>query len=261
MLLALVLAGAGCGSDDEPPRAMGTQRTATITVPAETTVTTTPATGEEPAPARSLAVYFLLHGRVQPVARPAATPAVARAALEALFDGPTAREREVGLTTAVPAATAIERLTIAGGVATVDLRPCPPLAQVVFTLTQFSTVDAVGGSCARGRRLTRADFEADSPQILVESPLLDQTVESPARIRGSANTFEATLQADVVDRDGRVVAHQTITATSGSGARGTFAAAIPFDVTRPGGALVAYELSAEDGSRVHVVEIPLQLSP
>ena len=255
-LLAAVLAVAGCGSEDEGSAPV---TEAPSTLPARTEATRT-TTEDETAP-RDVVVYLLLGDRVQPVARTIRTPAVARAALEALFDGPTAREREVGLTGGVPAATTIDRLAVAAGVATVDLQPCPPLAQVVYTLTQFSTVESVTGSCSRGRRLTRADFEAASPQILVESPLLDQELESPARIHGSANTFEATFQAELVDSDGRVVAHKTVTASSGSGTRGTFDVSIPFAVTRQGGELVVYEDSAEDGSRIHVVEIPLRLRP
>jgi len=255
-LLAVAFAVAGCGADEKESSRV---TRAPSTLPAQTE--TTPATTEETSTPRDVVVYLLLHGRVQPVARTVAAPAVARAALEALFAGPTARERDIGLTSGVPAETTIEQLAIANGVATVDLEPCPPLAQIVLTLTQFSTVKTVSGSCARGRRLSRADFEDASPQILVESPLVDQEVESPARVHGSANTFEATFQGEIVDRDGRIVAHKTVTATSGSGTRGTFDVSIPFDVTREGGELVVYEDSAEDGSRIHVVEIPLELRP
>jgi germination protein M len=255
-LLAVVLVLAGCGSGDEKSSSV-TQMPSTL--PAETE-TAPPPTQEQTAP-RDVVVYLLAHGRVQPVGRTVATPAVARAALEALFEGPNAREREVGLTSAVPGTTTIEQLAIAHGNATVDLQPCPPLAQVVFTLTQFETVKTVSGRCTAGRRLTRADFERSSPQILVESPVLDQAVESPVDVHGSANTFEATFQAEIVDVDGRVVAHKTVTATSGSGTRGTFDVSIPFEVTRAGGSLVVYESSAEDGSRIHIVEIPLKLQP
>ncbi|MBD0330858.1 MAG: Gmad2 immunoglobulin-like domain-containing protein [Thermoleophilia bacterium] len=117
------------------------------------------------------------------------------------------------------------------------------------------------GSCAEGRRLTRASFEDAAPAILVESPLLDQAVSSPLRMSGSANTFEATFQVEIVDARGRVVAEDFVTATSGSGTRGTFEASLPFEVDRPGGKLVVYEASAKDGSRLHEVEIPLRLQP
>jgi hypothetical protein len=258
LLLLAILLVAACGSDDDD--------SASPPPPQPPAATTEPGTtdDEPPPPTREagLVVYFLYEGRVHPVRREVpGTQAVARAALDELFAGPTAREREVGLRSAVPATTAIERLTVAAGVATVDLRPCPPLAQVVFTLTRFPTVRSVSGSCSGGRRLTRADFEDDAPAILVESPLLDDDVRSPARIQGSANTFEATFMFDLVDWDGRIVASDFVTATSGSGTRGTFDASIAFEVNRPGGALIVYERSAKDGSQINIVEIPLRLLP
>jgi germination protein M len=257
-LLLVLLVAAACGGDGEAePTAAQPPTPPAVSEPETTEAETDPA----PTGTTSLVVYFRHAGRVQPVRRTVGeTPALARAALDALFAGPTAGERARGLTSDVGTPT-IARLLIADGVATVDLTPCPPLAQVVFTLTQFPTVDAVTGSCARGRRLTRAAFEDEAPAILVESPLADDTVESPLRIRGSANTFEATFQVDVVAASGRVVANTFVTATSGSGTRGTFDAAIPFEVDRPGGALVVYELSAEDGSRINEIEIPLRLLP
>jgi hypothetical protein len=43
--------------------------------------------------------------------------------------------------------------------------------------------------------------------------------------------------------------------------RGTFDFTARFQLHRPGqGALVVYELSAEDGSRIHEVEIPVELT-
>jgi hypothetical protein len=260
LLLVAVLALAGCGNDEDegappPPPPPATETESETETPTETG-------GGETTETTSVVVYLLFDGRVQPVRRTVpATRAVAAAALGQLFAGPTDRERAIGLTSEVPATTVLERLAIAGGIATVDLRPCPPLAQVVFTLTRFPTVESVAGNCAGGRRLARRDFEDDAPAILVESPLLGDEVTSPARIRGSANTFEATFMVDVVDWDGRIVASDFVTATSGSGTRGTFDVSIPFEVQRPGGALIVYERSAKDGSQINVVEIPLELQP
>src|SRR5262249_35901378 len=65
---------------------------------------------------------------------------------------------------------------------------------------------------------------------------------------------------DLVGPDGKTIAHRVVTATSGSGTRGTFDVTQPFTVTAGGdGKLMAYERSAENGKRIHVVEIPLQL--
>ena len=53
-----------------------------------------------------------------------------------------------------------------------------------------------------------------------------------------------------------------MTATSGSGTRGGFDAELPVvEDAAPGpGALVVYETSAEDGSRIHTLEIPLLIA-
>jgi hypothetical protein len=56
-----------------------------------------------------------------------------------------------------------------------------------------------------------------------------------------------------------VISHHFVTATSGSGTRGTFDFTVPFEAPNGLGKLVVFELSAADGSRIHQVEIPLTL--
>jgi hypothetical protein len=129
------------------------------------------------------------------------------------------------------------------------------LAQVVYTLTQFPTVKTVNGK-------TRADVEGFVPAILVVQPTADQTVTSPIHVTGNANTFEATFEYDLKDANGKVLSHDFEMATSGSGQRGTFDFVIPYTVaSAQDGTLVVFESSAEDGSRIHVREIPLRLTP
>ena len=85
-----------------------------------------------------------------------ATPALARAAMEALLNGPDARERDASppISNRVPVGTELLGLAIEDGVATVDLSrefeagndngsQIGRLGQVVYTLTQFSTVKSV----------------------------------------------------------------------------------------------------------------------
>ncbi len=110
------------------------------------------------------------------------------------------------------------------------------------------------------QRSTRADFEDETPIILVESPLPFQHVKSPLRATGTANTFEATFNYDLTDPDGKIIATHFVTATSGSGTRGTFDFTVPFTVDRSGlGELIVYELSAANGQRIHINEIPVYL--
>jgi hypothetical protein len=210
-------------------------------------------------------VYFLREGRIAATTRTVpATKAVARAALTALPDGPTANERDIGFETEVPVDLRVDSLTIADGTATLDLSSgtgCPPMAQVVYTLTQFPTVKRVAGNCLPDGPADRKTFEDVAPAILVEHPAPFEEVESPLRLRGTANTFEATFQITLVDWDGRIIHEQFATATSGTGTRGTFDVTIPFTVDRAGGAVIVYELSAKDGSKINLIEIPVGLVP
>ena len=239
----LLLLAAGCGG--------GAKETGTATTH-ELTVTATSA----PRPIR-LRVYLLRDGKVAPVAREApGTTAVAGAALSALGRGPTDDERSQGLTTDLPPAPRFD-LELLDGVLRLggadDLRR-PALAQVVFTATQFASVRAVE---VGGRELRRADFEQETPAILVETPLPGERVTGPLRVAGTANTFEATFMLQLFAGDRKLYDH-FVTATSGSGTRGTYEASVPFDV-KGAGRLVVFEASAEDGRPLHRVEIPLEL--
>ncbi len=102
------------------------------------------------------------------------------------------------------------------------------LAQIVYTLSQFDPSQSVDFD---GHATTRADFEDETPLILVESPLPFQVVHSPLRLAGTANTFEATFQYELKDAAGKMLAKHFVTATSGSGLRGTFDVTIPFTVS------------------------------
>jgi hypothetical protein len=144
---------------------------------------------------------------------------------------------------------------------------------VVFTLTQFPSVDGVrfkldgelidilgGEGFIVDKPLSRDDYEDMSPAILVESPTVGMEVSSPMRITGTANVFEAVFQINIVDWDGLIVAEEMVMASSGSGVRGTFDVKIPFEVSQPGlGALIVFSESPEDGSQINVVEIPLRV--
>lgn len=241
--VALFLVGCSGGDDETAPT-----DTSTTTVPVETT---------------ALRVYFLRDDLVWPVARQVEeTDAVATAALEELLAGPTAEEStDLDLSTPVPAGTALDGLEISDGVARTELSselPKAALAAVVYTLTQFSTVKLVE---IDGKSYTRADFEDLTPAILVESPLSFEAVTSPLRVTGTANTFEATFNYELTDTDGRIVEENFVTATSGTGTRGTFDFTTePFTVPFDGvGSLIVFELSAKDGSRINLVEIPLRM--
>jgi hypothetical protein len=248
-VLAL-LAVAGCGGDDG---------TTTVTVRETVTETGTSAPSEAPS---SFTVYFLRAGKVAPVGRSVVTgPRIGAAAVRELLAGPTSEDLNV--VTAIPAGTELESLAIRGGVASVQLSrqltTDAALAQLVYTLTQFPTVRRVAVGIDR-RPVGRPAFEQETPAVLVESPLPGETVESGFEASGTANTFEATFNYELRDASNRVLKKGFVTATSGSGTRGTFRFRVPYKVDEPqDGRLVVFEISAADGSRTHESEIPLRL--
>ena len=190
-------------------------------------------------------VYFLRDGKVWPVSREIEESADMTAALvDELVQGPSDEEREaMGLTNEV---TENEEADASRGA----------LAQLVYTQSQFDPAAPVevGGST-----YTRADFEDETPSVLVESPLPFEEVETPLRVTGTANTFEANFQYELLDTGGNVVDENFVTATSGTGTRGTFD--FTTDAVDDLAALVVFETSAEDGSRMREVEIPLTQAP
>jgi hypothetical protein len=238
-VLAVTLAGCGGGAKQ-------TTTTTTTTVPAATTVR----------------AYFLTSdGKVKPISRE-----VARGA--ALYDGAWsalirgfASGEWIGLRSEVehdPGDTLGRASDGLITLTTTSPQSRGALAQIVYTLTQFDTGATV---VVNGERYTRADFEAETPAILVESPLPLQTAPSPIRVTGTANTFEATFQYELRDAAGRIIAKHFVTATSGSGTRGTFDVSIPYPAGHAGpGRLVVYENSAKDGSRINVSKIALRLT-
>lgn len=221
--------------------------------------------GDEPLTVDA-SVYWLRGGKVWPALR---EPEVAgldeRTILEELLAGPTKQERaDLAFTTAIPEETEVLDLDISGRIARVELSAElseEAVAQVVYTLTTplFPGVEWVE---IQGKSHTRADFEDLTPAILVESPLSFEEVTSPLRVSGTANTFEATFSYELTDTDGLIVDENVVTATSGTGTRGTFdfttaPYVVPFDGV---GALIVFERSAKDGSRINLVEIPLRMT-
>lgn len=181
--LVAALALTACGDD-------GDEAATTATPPA--TATTAPATATAPvtAPAPEqveVDVWFVRDERVAAAARTVAPPAVARAAMTELLRGPAEDEAATGMFTLIPAGTSLLGLRIADGVAEVDLSGdftsgggslsmLTRIAQVVYTLTGFPTVESVrflidgervesigGEGVIVDPPLTRADVEGQAP--------------------------------------------------------------------------------------------------
>ncbi|MEU6379839.1 Gmad2 immunoglobulin-like domain-containing protein [Streptomyces sp. NPDC046909] len=248
----------------------------------------TPATPTPPGGGRQqvrTAVYFLHGEKVSPAPRTVTAPTTAAGALRALLAGPSRYERGHGRSTAIPSGTALHSIAVHDHVATIDLSGRyddgggslsmqARLAQVVFTATRFPSIEKVrfeldgkpvtsfgGEGIVLNHPVGRADFEDLAPQILVESPLIGDSVRTPVRVWGSANTFEATFKLKITDAAGRTAADVYVTATSGSGTRGTFDVTIPYKASRSGaGTLTAYWNSLEDGHAVIEDTVPLTVN-
>jgi hypothetical protein len=250
-----------------------------------------------PGDTSSFAAYFFLASLDEDEGGPFLVPvhrevphtlAVATAALNALFAGPTAGEASSvpAISSNVPAGTTLLGVSVAGGIADVDLSAefesgggsasvLGRLAQLTYTVTQFPTVDAVRlyieGELATefssegviiDAPLTREDFEDFLPAIFVDSPHYFGPAGNPMRIVGNANVFEAQFIATITDNDGLILAEVPVTASCGTGCRGTFDVTIPYALDAAElGALIVFDESAQDGSPQHVREYPVILTP
>jgi len=258
----------------------------TSSEPASTSTSVTTSTG---APETALSLYFMRADTLGVANRQvlvASTPEVA--AVKALLGGPRSAERAAGLTTNIPTGTVLLGLTINNGVATANMNKTfksgggslsmmSRLAQVVYTLTQFSTVHEVafqldgttvttfgGEGLILTSPLGRLDSSLTSvlPNILLETPAVGDSVHSPLHVSGISNTFEATYNVELIDSTGKVVLSTSGTASAGTGTWGTFDAAIPYKTTASGiGQLKVYSVSAKDGSHINEVDLSLPIGP
>jgi hypothetical protein len=237
--------------------------------------------------------YFVLGGEpgvvgLVPVLRevPKST-AVAKAAMTALLAGPTKSESgDRRISTAIPDGTALLGVSAKNGVATVDLSTDFDsgggsasmqyrLAQVVYTLTQFSTIKSVVFQ-VDGETVTvfgsegivldgpvgRADYLDQLPAIFVDRPAFEAAFVSGGRVAGNADVFEATFRIAILDARGQSLVDEQVMATCGTGCRGTFSTTLGYRVGRgQWGTLRAYEPSADDGRPVNVREYPVWLTP
>jgi germination protein M len=258
----------------------------------------TPVPIDSPSPTTSgtttVRAYFFLGSFVDnaglvPVLREVPkTQAVGAAAVRALLEGPN--DAELGarpaMYTVVPDGTRFLGLRIEAGIATVNLSRefeegggsasvLGRLAQVVYTLTQFPTVDGVkfeldgepvtvfsGEGVVLDDPVDREDYTDQLPAVFVDRPAWGGVLANPARVIGLANVFEATFQLRLLDGEGRSLADEIVNASCGTGCWGTFDETIGYNVPRAGwGTLQVYVLSAKDGSVENLTEYPVWLTP
>lgn len=236
--------------------------------------------------------YFFLDGAsgtagLVPILREVApTKAVAAAALGALFAGPTAAEGAGGISTAIPAGNPLIGISIKNGLATVNLSSdfesgggsastITRLGQVVFTLTQFSTVKSVlfqidgttvtvfgsAGVVLDGPQ-ARSDYLDLLPAIFVDRPAFGAALGNPGRVTGSAqDIFEATFRVTLLDAAGRTLADEQVMAACMCES-GAFETTIHYDVAKAQwGTLRVWDGSAKDGTPENIREYPVWITP
>jgi germination protein M len=267
------------------------------TAPAgETTSTTSPPPAQEEM--IGLKAYFLLDDQGAPSHRPGPflvpvhrevpkTVAVATAAMNQLLEGPSADEHAgtPAMSSAIPEGTVLLGIKIEDGLATVDLSRefesgggsfsmTARLAQVVYTVSQFPTVERVafhldgqpvevfsGEGLVLDEPVSRDDYLDLLPLIFVDQPAWGAPAGNPARVQGIGAVFEATFHLALYDGDGRVLAEPPFAMTDNGTGWGRFDVSLPYSVDREQlGSLVVWDFSAEDGSRQNIREYPVQLS-
>ena len=227
--------------------------------------TTTFDTETTPVETTRLRVYFLLNGKVQPVAREVPkTQAVARRALDDARRGPDRRRgrarADVDASTSTSRASRGSRTVIAtldGAVATSRTGPRPDRLHA----------DAVPDGEARGDRRASATRAPTSRtrrrRILVESPLAvrDGLEPDPRDGHGQHVRGELPVRGRRPERQGRrhELRHRDVRERARA-ARSTSRRSAYKGVAGEG-ALVVLEFSAKDGSRTKEVRIPIQLKP
>ena len=98
--------------------------------------------------------------------------------------------------------------------------------------------------------------------VSVTEPCSGDEVTSPLAVAGEANVFEATVSMRILDETGKEIATAFTTAKCGTGCWGAFVGEITFEVDHEQpGTLEVFESSAEDGSDIHKVSIPVTLVP
>jgi len=273
----LIAAAAGCtpksGSLGDAPS--GAPPTSAAPSPSPSLSPPTPgSTTSKPTGSLTISLWLVRAGKIAYTQRTRpATQSTSQLALTELAAGPTTVESSAGLTTGFPAGTTFRIAGISGGVETVSFSPgfyeggrdAARLrqAQVVYTLTQFSTVTKVAfqrDGEALAAPVGRAEYADLLPAIVVTNPIIGQRRSSPITVAGSADVFEATVNIRVLDASGKQIASTFTTATCGSGCRGSYSVRISYRVGRDqAGTVEVFWVSPKDGSPQDIVRIPVTL--
>ena len=279
--LTLLAALAACSSDGGTDDAATTTDETTTTADAtSTTATDDDGTDLAETPVQ---VYFVRGEDVAVGGFTAVGPTVGSQALEALLAGPTGFNAAAGMGTQIPPDTELLGLEVADGVATVDLSEAFTsgggslamqlrVAQVVYTLMQFPTVDRVDfliegeevdGIGGEGLPTSYEDpttaFAEVTPAILVTSPVPGEVVSTPLTVEGISTTFEATIQWSLGTTVGKIIGEGFATDGGANGTYDSFEITMDGDGSTGSSVVTVWQDSAETGDRVDVYEVPVTI--
>ncbi len=242
----------------------------------------------DPAASTKVRVYLLMTSHSSPyLLTPSlrtvpATSGVAAAAVRQLLAGPAAAEAP--LKTAVPTGTQLRSIALHGTTATVDLtgkfaRTAAVatlrrrLAQLVYTVTQFPTIDTVllrldgvpvatFGGLSIGGGMHRSTFRGQLPAIFVDRPTWRGSLPSGGHVSGLANVFEAQFRVRLLAANGTLLRDRAVTASCGTGCWGTWDVTLTYHVAAAQwGTLRVYDRSEKDGHLIDVRDYRVRLTP
>ncbi|HEY3962539.1 MAG TPA: Gmad2 immunoglobulin-like domain-containing protein [Gaiellaceae bacterium] len=201
---------------------------------------TTSALPQPPAP--TIRVYQVVNHLLEVHTVPASGAAVATTALTALLTSPP----HVAVSAGTAVVTGDQQFT------------SDQIAEIVWTLTQFPTVERVNLKGHRG--LTRTDEASYAPPILIESPIGAAPLPHTFHVSGAASVFEGTLVVELIQA-GKVVFRRTVTATAGAPDLGAFDTVVHTTASGPKPiTLTVYAPSAENGAPQHEVNEQIAIS-
>jgi hypothetical protein len=96
--------------------------------------------------------------------------------------------------------------------------------------------------------------------IVVEQPTNGEKVSAPIHVAGTATVVEGSVSVVLTDGDGNELTTRTLQASCGNGCRGRFSGSVAVPAGFTGSAMLRlFETSAEDGSPMHEVDVPLTI--
>jgi hypothetical protein len=167
-----------------------------------------------------------------------------------LLQGPSPSEAAAGLTTDIPAGTAMRGLQVRSGTATVNLSPdfvgnapqsvlAARVAQVVYTLTAYGNVSTVVikvggtqivnfGGINLADPVGRPQITGTLPPVLLVTPAVGGSAQGQLDI-SVITSINGTYEVQLVDPSGKLLAGVTNTAVAG----GKSNQSLPFTITAP----------------------------